>query len=131
MLLAGTHGDQSARSRRLRGGTGSQARTDGAIFGGELDLNDLIFSVVDGRSPTATGMPFRTGGTVMLPINAKLTHIDAVIGVGLPFHIRTPGSNHFNAILLLAGDQDRCGDVSRVEQMLAWGECRFLKICVD
>jgi hypothetical protein len=91
----------------------------------------LIFAVVDRRSPTAAGMPFRTGGRVLLPINTKLTHIDAAIGVGLPFHIWTPGSNHFNAVLVLAGNQDRCGDISRVEQVLAWGECRFLKISVD
>src|SRR5712691_6648939 len=131
MLFVRTHSDQSTGSRRARGGTGSQTRTDGAIFGGELDLDDLVFSVVDGGSPTAAGMPFRTGGRVVLPVNAKLTYIDAVIGVGLPFHIRTPRSNHFNTILLLTRDQDWCGDISRVEQVLAWGECRFLKICVD
>jgi len=67
----------------------------------------------------------------VLPINAKLTDIDAAIGVGLPFHIPTPRSNYLNAVLLLTRDQDWCGDISRVEQMLAWSEFRFLKICMD
>jgi hypothetical protein len=60
----------------------------------ELDLNDLILPVVDGRRPAHTRMALGTGRLLLVPIKAKLTDIDPLLGVGLPFHIRTPGSNH-------------------------------------
>ena len=79
----------------------------------EFDLDDLVLAMVDCRRPADTCMPLRTGRLLLVPINAKLTDIDAVLAVGLPFHIRTRGSNHFNAVVLLARDQDWCRDRAR------------------
>jgi hypothetical protein len=58
---------------------------------------------------------------VVLPSNAKLTYINAVLGVGLPFHIWAPGPNHLNPPLL-AADKDGSGNISRIEQVLARGQ---------
>jgi hypothetical protein len=66
-------------------------------------------------------MAFRTNRLVVLPINAKLTHIDAVFAVGLPFHIWAPLPNHLNPPLL-AGDKDGSDNIPRIEQVLARGQ---------
>ena len=50
----------------------------------EFDLDDLVLPVVDGRRPAHTRMPLGTSRLLLIPIKAKLTDIDAVIGVGLP-----------------------------------------------
>src|SRR6266568_7093147 len=108
MLGLWSHRDGSPLVLLFRAGTAGQQRTAAAISGRELDLDDLVLAMVESRRPAHTRMPLGTSRRLLVPIKAKLTDIDAVIGVGLPFHIRTPGSNDFNAVVLLARDQDRC-----------------------
>ncbi len=108
MLGLWSHCDGSPLVLLFRAGTAGQQRTAAAICGRELDLDDLVLAMVVSSRPAHTRMPLGTSRRLPVPIKAKLTDIDTVIGVGLPFHIRTPGSNHFNAVVLLARDQDRC-----------------------
>jgi hypothetical protein len=75
-------------------------------------------------------MPFWTNRLVVLPINVKLTHINTVLSVGLPFHVWAPGPNHFNPARL-SGDENGSGDRARIEQVLACRQSSFLKILLD
>ena len=43
-----------------------------------------------------TGMPLGTDHLLPVPINTKLTDNDPLLGVGLPLHIETPRTNHFD-----------------------------------
>jgi hypothetical protein len=94
MLGLWSHREGSPLVLLFRAGTVGQQRTEAAICGREFDLDDLVLPVVDSRRPAHTRLPLGTSRLLLVPIKAKLTDIDAVIGVGLPFHIRTPGSNH-------------------------------------
>ncbi len=94
MLGLWSHRDGSPLVLLFRAGTAGQQRTAAAISGRELDLDDLVLAMVESRRPAHTRMPLGTSRRLLVPIKAKLTDIDAVIGVGLPFHIRMPGSNH-------------------------------------
>ena len=61
----------------------------------------LVLPMVDSRRPADTRMPLWAGRLLLVPINAKLTNIDTVLGVGLPLHIATRRTNHFDPLLLL------------------------------
>src|SRR5258705_12312791 len=99
MLLAGTYRDQSTWRRSLRRRTGSEKRTGTAIRAREANLDTLVPSTVKSRSPATAGMPLRTDGTFVLPINMKLAHVNPILGIGLPSDIWTPGPNHINPLL--------------------------------
>src|SRR5438270_10264684 len=109
----------------------TRARTATTIGGGELDLDHLIGSIVDGRSPTDAAMSFRANCLLAFPIDDELAGINALLRVGLPLHIATGRTNHFDPILRLPADQNGCRDIACIEQMLAGGEVRLLKIGMD
>jgi hypothetical protein len=69
---------------------------------GELDLDHLIGSVVDGRSPTATVLAFGTDRLPMFPIDEELAGINPLLRVGLPLDIATRRTKHFDPIPRLA-----------------------------
>lgn len=73
-----------------------------AIGSGELDLDHLIGSVVNGRRPTDTALSFRTSRLLAFPIDHKLTGINALLRVGLPLHVATRRTNHLDPVLRLA-----------------------------
>src|SRR5260370_22789645 len=87
-----------------RADTVDLARTATAIFCGELDLDHLIGSVVDGRSPTDTPVSFGADRLLAFPIDEELAAIDVLVGVGLPLHIATSMTDHFNTVLLPCAD---------------------------
>ena len=55
----------------LRARTVGQLRTAAAIGGGELDLDDLVLPVVDGRRPADTRMPLRGRTRIHAKIDQK------------------------------------------------------------
>ncbi len=91
----------------------TRARTATTIGGGELDLDHLIGSVVDGRSPTDTALSFRANCLLAFPIDDELAGINALLRVGLPLHVATGRTNHFDPILRLTANQNGCGDIAR------------------
>jgi hypothetical protein len=79
----------------------TRARTTTASGRGELHLDHLIGPVVDGRSPTDTPLSLGADRLLVFPIDDEPSCIKALISVGLPLDIETPGTNHFNPVLLL------------------------------
>ena len=88
-------------------------RTAAAISGGELDLDHLIGSVVDGRSPTDTALPFGADRLLVVPIDDELAGINSLLRVGLPLHIDPSRTNDFNPVVLLTADQNGGRDIAR------------------
>src|SRR5690348_16499864 len=72
-----------------RADTVDLARAAPAISGGELDLDHLSSSVVDGWRPTDAVLSFGTDGLLPLPINEELAGVNTLLGVGLPLDIAT------------------------------------------
>jgi len=76
VLLLGTNGDGAS-------GIAYGVRTQGArwaaltIGGRELDLDDLVGAVVNGRSPTAAFVSFQTCCLLLFPIDEKVVGIEA------------------------------------------------------
>jgi hypothetical protein len=108
-----------------------QQRTDAAHFARELDLDDLVLPVINGRSPTDTVLPLRADRLLVVPIDEELAGVNTLIGIGLPLHIGTRRTNDFNPVLLLTADQNGCRDIACIEQVLPWGELRLLKLSMD
>jgi len=77
------------------------ARTATAIGDGELDLDHLIGSVVNGRSPADTVFPFGADRLLALPVDDEPSFINALLCVGLPFHLDPSWTDYFNSVLLL------------------------------
>src|SRR5262249_52769480 len=69
MLGLRSYRDGSPLVLLLRAGTVSQLRADATICGGEFDLDDLVFPVIDGRSPTDTALSLGTNRLLMVPID--------------------------------------------------------------
>ena len=93
-----------------RADTVKLARTATTIGGGELDLDHLVLSIVNGWSPTDTVLSLGAGGVLMLPIDNELASINALLRLRLPFYITPRRSNNFNATLLTA-DQNGCSNI--------------------
>ncbi len=97
----------------FRAGTVGELRTDAAIFGGELDLDDLVFPMVDGRRPTDTALSLGAERLLAFPIDEEPSSIKTLLGVGLPLDIATRRTNHFDPVLLLTADQNGSRDIAR------------------
>lgn len=96
----------------FRADTVDLARTATAIGGGELNLDDLIFPVIDGRSPTDTVLSCGADRLLVCPIDEELAGINALCCVCLSLDITTRRTNDFDPILLLATDQNGSSDVA-------------------
>ncbi len=112
MLGLRSYCDGSSLVLLFRAGTVGELRTDAAICGGEFDLDDLVFPVINGRSPTDTALSLGTNRLLMVPINQELAGINPLLGVGLPLHIATSRTDHFNPILALTADQNGSRDIA-------------------
>ena len=112
MLGLRSYRDGSSFVLLFRAGTAGQQRTTAAIFCVELDFDDFVLPVIDSRRPADTRMPLGTNRLLLVPLNAKLTDIDPLIGVGLPLHIETPRANHFYSLLALTVDQNGSRDIA-------------------
>ena len=102
MLGLRSDGDGPPLVLLFRADTVDLDRTATTISGGELDLDHLIGAVVDGRSPTDTALSFRANCLLVFPIDDEPSSINALLGIGLPLHIATGRTNHFDPILRLA-----------------------------
>ena len=131
MLGLRSDGDGAPFVLLYRANTVDLARTAPAISGGELDLDHLIGSVVNGRSPADTVLPFGADRLLALPVDGELAGINALLRVGLPLHIDPSWTDDFNPVLLLATDQNRSRDIAGIEQVLTRGELCLLKIGMD
>jgi hypothetical protein len=62
----------------------TQAATGAAltIFGRELDFDDLIVAIVNGWRPTDVGPTFWADCLLGLPIDGKLSHLEACFFAG-------------------------------------------------
>ena len=98
MWLLPTHGDGTTRVTR---GVGTQWATGATltVLDGELDLDDFILAVVNRWDPAATGVTFRTDSLLGLPIDGKLTRLEARLLLGLPFDIGMGRADQINAII--------------------------------
>ena len=76
-------------------------------------------------------MALGTDRLLLIPINTKLTAINALVSVGLPLYIETPRTNHFDAVLRLPADQDWGGDISCIDQVLTGREGSPRKLGMD
>jgi len=89
-----------------------QQRTDAAHFARELDLDDLVLPVINGRSPTDTTPSLKADRLLVFPVDEKLAGVNTLSGIGLPLHIATSRTNDFNSVLLLTADQNGCRDIA-------------------
>ena len=83
------------------------------------------------RGPLHALLALGTGCLLLLPINAKGRQLIPCPGFGLPLVVLTDGSNHLNAMLLTALQDDACISLSRIQQMLAWAEIAFTQGLMD
>lgn len=75
---------------------------------GERDPDHLVLPLVPGRTPAGTGVPFRAGGLVLIPIDAKVADVKALLLPGLPAIVpgRAGTSNRaFRGLHRLLADQ--------------------------
>jgi hypothetical protein len=99
MLFMGSHGDRSPRAPCTIDAAGAGL----AITLREFDLDDGIVTLIKDRSPTATQLPHRARGLLLLPVNRKVAGIAASSRPRLPSVIRPGGAQPFHAVLALTG----------------------------
>src|SRR5579859_1185551 len=117
MLLLTSHSDSTTwitSGVRTRGTAGTAL----AVLDGEFNLDHLSLAVVDGRSPADTAMTFGTGRLLSLPIDVKLTRLEALLLLGLPFDIGARGTDQINAVILLTAVQQLGIDIAGIDDML-------------
>jgi len=68
------------------------------ILDGELDLDDLILIPVQSWCPTDAGMTLWAGGALSLPIDLKLSSIEARLKLGLPFIVGSGRTKQINTV---------------------------------
>ena len=99
-----------------------------AIGRRELDLDDLVCPVVNGRSPTAAGVPLRTGGQLLFPIDEKVTGIEAGLLTGLPVEVLAGWTHQINLVVPLALHQEFCVDIASIDNMFGRQKLFALKL---
>ena len=82
MLALRSDGESAPLVLLFRTDTVALTRTAPAIGAGELDLDHLIFPIVDGRSPIDTVLPCGANGLLMFPIDVELAGIDTSLSIG-------------------------------------------------
>ncbi len=84
------------------------ARAYFAIGGIEFDVDDIFPVAVIGWDPVATGLALWAPNLLLLPINAELTFIKAVLIASLPTGIGSHGTNEGDLLVMLCADQHFC-----------------------
>src|SRR5690242_12743544 len=95
--------------------TGSEAK---------LDLDDLLVAG-PGRRPTATDLTLWATGLFVFPINREIGEGIAVVCSCLPSIILGSRANQCYLILLLAGKERFCINVTCIHQMALWEQFAF------
>ncbi len=86
---------------------------------------------IDEGSPTATYFLLGTGHLLMIPINVKLTDVDASFRVSLPLEICWNWTDHLNPEATLACDERLRGHVARIQQVHCRQDISLLHACVN
>lgn len=73
-----------------------------AVSGGKLDLDQFRMRLAANPAPTGTRFPLWTGCEPLLPIQDKLTRVNAIRGMGLPLGIKRHRTYDLNAKARLA-----------------------------
>src|SRR5664279_2835727 len=73
---------------------------------GETDINDGLLVTIVSRRPLDARLPGRAGYPLLIPIDGKAIHIEAVLGFGLPTRRAGRAPHNLDAILL-AGIHDQ------------------------
>src|SRR5215472_4929425 len=109
-------------------GTTRSRRTQLAVLCRELDLDHLVLPVVNSRCPPDAGVPFWTRCLLLLPVDEKVTGIEALFLTGRPSVIRSRWTDQVNVIVTLALDQELGVDITSIHQMLLGQECFAFKL---
>ena len=96
-----------------------------------LILINFVLTLVNGWSPTDTCVTFGTGRVLGLPVDGKLTGLEAHLLLGLPAVISPRGANEINAIILLAPVQELCVNIASIDEMLPRQQVLVLQSCMD
>jgi hypothetical protein len=116
ILLLRANGHGTARvADRLR--TERSRRAHLSVYGRELDLDDLVFAVVNGRRPTAAGVALRARCLLVLPIDEKVVDIEACVLTGLPLMVPAGWTHQVNLVVPLALDQELCVDIAGIDNV--------------
>jgi hypothetical protein len=117
MLLFTSHRDSATwitRGVRTRGTAGTAL----AVLDGEFNLDHLSLAVVDGWRPAHTGVAFGAGRLLRLPIEVKLTRLEAFLLLGLPFDIGARRADQINAVIMQTAVQQPGVDIAGINDML-------------
>src|SRR5262249_42880315 len=70
--------------------------------------------------PRRRQVPLGTAHLVLVPVDHKLLGAVRALDLGLPALARTGGTAQEDVLLLAAGDQECCADISRIDEVLVW-----------
>jgi hypothetical protein len=100
--------DGQHASSRFRLSAEPTARAHFAIGGIEFDVDDIFPVAVRGWDPVATDLALWGPDLLLLPINAELTFIKAVLIASLPTGIGSHGTNEGDLLVMLGADSHFC-----------------------
>src|SRR6266568_1194023 len=109
------------------------ARTERArrtIFKGELDLDDLGRSLVDGGRPTMARSSGRAGCLLLIPIDQEVLGGKALLGLSLPMVVGTGRPDEIDAIVCLTRNQELGIKEARVHDVVTRQEIVLLEMVV-
>src|SRR4029077_16666580 len=103
-------------------GTGARGadRARRTRLGGKLHNDRATALATSVLPPRRRQVPLGTAHLVLVPVDHKLLGAVRALDLGLPALARTGGTAQDDVLLLAAGDQECCADISRVDEVLAW-----------
>ena len=102
--------------------TQGASSTKPTIGTGKFDPAHWISPGIWMRRPAGIGAPLRTDHLLCLPVQLKVCHIVALSSWCLPTGIRAHRTNHLNAQLVSAPDEQIGIHIPRIPEMFAWQE---------
>jgi len=109
----------------------AKTRAGTAIGDGKLDLDQVGMVLPTERGPAAARFSLWAGRLLVVPIQPKLTRIDARCGPGLPLGVKGYGTNHLNPKASVPIDQDTSTHIPRIYQMLSWWESGLVHLLLN
>src|SRR5262252_569482 len=103
-------------------GTGARGadRARRTRLGGTLHNDRATALAPSMLPPRRRQVPLGTAHLVVVPVDHKLLGAVRALDLGLPALARTGGTAQDDVLLVAAGDQERCADIRRVDEGLAW-----------
>ena len=106
-----------------RGAAILEAEPDDENTGPALAINVL--------PPDGRDLALRTAGLPLLPIDRELGEIVGPVGLGLPALDRPRGAAERDAVVVPAGGEQGCADISAIDEMLPWCQVFGAQSLVD